>query len=353
MLIKYKMNFQELLANKQLIKHFTDYLDEQRPKRKTSTNANYALRLQGVVKKLSFTVPEDFSKYDEIIESLKDRPVTTRANTITAVMDYLDILDAEKHKQVIKDFKKIRDINLTIYQKNHSQTAYTATQKSNVISYDELLSYYELIKDIVKQKKYEESEIKWQTSLGAASFPAIDYLNARLLLRLYLMHPSRNEYADLVMIKVKDFKKIEHPMKNYLVFSDRTPCFLSINIYKTMDKYGEKRIPIKDKELIKWIRFHKNKFGYQEQMFYQQNGVGYNPLKMTQVLTVLSKRHLNKSISSTMMYKIIIKELSDKYNKALDEYDIENIEKYQEDLRNFAKTRGHTLGTQQAIYSDN
>jgi len=88
----------------------------------------------------------------------------------------------------------------------------------------------------------------------------------RLLLRLYLMHPSRNEYADLVMISVKDFNKIQHPMKNYIVFTDRQPCFLSINIYKTMDKYGEKRTPIKDKELIKWIRFHKNRFGYMEQM---------------------------------------------------------------------------------------
>lgn len=344
------MNFPELLQEKKLIQHFTDFFDEHRPKRKTSTNQNYGVRLNGLVRSGIVKNEEHFADYDLIINFLKDKPPTTTANTLTAVMDYLDASDNKKHNDLVKQYKKVRDLNTEMYLKSHQQSAFTKNQKNNEVSYKDLVSYYKLIKDIVNKQDYEKAEIKWTNN--TVSTPAIDYLNMRLLLRLYLMHPSRNEYADLVMISVKDFNKIQHPMKNYIVFTDRQPCFLSINIYKTMDKYGEKRTPIKDKELIKWIRFHKNRFGYMEQMFYLQNGVGYTPMKMAQQLTKISKRHLGKSISSTMIYKIIIKELSSKYNKALENEDLENLEKYRDDLEEFAKTRGHSMKTQQAIYAD-
>lgn len=345
------MDFVELAAEKKLIAHFQDYLDVKKPTRKSSTHNNYALRLNGLCKALSITDIEGFTDYDKITDHLNTKPHTTRANVLTAVMDILDCEDRKKHNDVYMRYKKTRDVSTSIYLDKHDKTALTQNQKNNSITYAELLQYYKMIKGIVKEREFETQIIAYNDNTD--SDPAIDYLNIRLLLRLYMLHPSRNEYADLVMIPVKEFEKIQYPMKNYLVYTERRPSFLSINIYKTMDKYGEKRIPISDTELLRWIRFHKRKFGYQEKMFYLQNGTAYTPLKMAQQLTKYSKKHIGKSISSTMMYKIVIQELQKKYKDALSNEDLEDIAKYEADLKTFAATRGHSFAIQQKIYADN
>ncbi len=339
---------QELLAEKKLVAHFNDYFDTHKPKRKSSSNYNYALRLNGLVKSVGILNTDEFFDHERMIGIIQQKPATTRTNIYTTLMDWLDCDNPEKHKECIEIYRKYRDSSSKVYHQQHKKSALTKNQSDNVITYNELLSYYKEIKKLVKLNDYDNLSVKHMDE--GQTNPAIDYLNLRLLLRLYILHPSRNEYATLKMISVRDYNMIEHKMYNYLVFTDRRPCFLSINDYKTYERYGQKIIPIKDKELLLWIRNHKNKFGYQEHMFYLQNGVPYTPLKMAQQLTKYSKKHINKAISSTLMYKIIINEISKKYNKALTDDDMENIHKYEKDLETFAKTRGHSLETQQSIY---
>jgi len=330
------------------IQYFTDFFEENRPKRATSSNKQYGLRLGKMCSVLDIKSVDDMDDPDKILDYIKDSPVTTKANVLVAVNDYLRCNDDVKYKKTIDILHAKKNVFHDLYKHRNCQGTIVASQEKNIVTLEELYSYYDTIKDIVKERDYENTPIS--IAQNGLSEPAIDYLNLRILLRLYLLHPSRNEYATLEMIPVREFNKIEHPMKNYLVYSNKTPASLSINIYKTMNKYGEKRIPIKDKELITLIKFHHKKFGYGV-MFRKQNGTNLDEQYLCQVFRKYSLKHIQKAISSTLIYKILISKLAEKYETALNEEDMDNIEKYRADLDVFAKTRGHSAGIQKLIYS--
>ena len=71
---------------------------------------------------------------------------------------------------------------------------------------------------------------------------------------------------------------------------------------------------------------------------------------MSQLMIKYSKKHLGKSISSTMIYKSLIQDISYLYQTAIENEDIEDIKKYKEELKKIAKSRGHSMSIQQSIY---
>lgn len=320
-----------------------------KPKRQVTTNHQYGLQISKLSKDLSITDTVQFLETDKIQEYLKLKSFSAQANANNAIMEYLKTFSNSEYDETIAHFKKQKELCYEIYHKNQKKGIFIGKQANNVISFDELIDYYRKVYDIVKTNDYQNNPCI--APINGNSSPAIDYLNLRLLLRMYILHPSRNEYSTLEMISQADYKKIQHPLKNYLVYAPQSGgSYLSINVYKMSAKYGLKKILIEDKELKSLIRFHKKKFGYGT-MFKKQNGTDHTNSTLCTLMTGYSKKLIGKNIGSTLIYKICIGEVSKKYNKALEKEDMEDMEKYRADLEEFAKTRGHSIGVQQAIYA--
>ena len=320
-----------------------------KPQRKQITNHNYALNISKISKDLSFTDHVQFLETDKIQENIKTKSFSSQANANNAIMEYLKTYENCEFDETIAHYKKCKELCYEIYHKNQGKGIFIGKQAENAITFDELMDYYHTISKIVKSNEYDKKACV--CPVNGSSSRGIDYLNLRLLLRMYMLHPSRNEYATLEMISQADYKKIQHPLKNYLVYAPQSGgSYLSINVYKMSAKYGVKKISIEDKELKSLIRFHKKKFGY-GQMFKKQNGTDHDNGTLCSLMTGYSRKHIGKSIGSTLIYKICIGEVSKKYNVALEKEDMEFMDKYKTDLEEFAKTRGHSFGVQQAIYS--
>tara|TARA_Y100000592_G_C5457034_1_gene311914 strand:+ start:490 stop:1482 length:993 start_codon:yes stop_codon:yes gene_type:complete len=315
-----------------------EYFLKKRASRKYKTNEQYSLRLTKLARSmghenLKFLVED----VDKVFEHLEDKPVTTQANILTAIIDFL--LIQNDHAEELKRYKERKQTNQEKYYQQNEKGELIGAQKDNFVPLEELMKYYHTIEEEVKNKNYETSD----------SGVAREYLNLRILLRLYLMYPSRNEYSNLELIQYKDFKKIKYLMKNYLVVKSGSNPFLSISEYKTAVKHKTKTTEIKDPTLKKLIEFHKKKFGFGN-MFFTQGGRKYENIDLSKLLTKYSKIYLKKSISTTLMYKIIIQSVGQEYHTALESDDHKKIEELRKILKEHARIRGHTTQTQKTIY---
>ena len=316
-----------------LLQHFM----ANRPARKFKTNEQYALRLSKLARDNNKTDNTFLQQPEDVFKMLDNKPVTTKANILTAIIDYLLIEKADP--AIIKIYKERKQTNQDKYYQENEKGTLIGKQKDNFVPYEKLLEYYDKIEDEIKKHQYETND----------KYPAREYLNLRILLRLYLLYPSRNEYSNLEMISLRDFKKKKYLMKNYLVVPGRSQPFLSINEYKTAARYKEKRTEITDTRLKQLILFHKKKFG-EGNMFQTHGGKQYDNTDLSKLLSKYTKIYLGKSISTTLMYKIIIQKVGQDFHKAIEEDRDEDAEKYRAQLAEHARIRGHAAFTQKQIY---
>ena len=67
-------------------------------------------------------------------------------------------------------------------------------------------------------------------------------------------------------------------------------------------------------------------------------------------MTRYSKKLIGKSIGTTLIYKIVIKEAGVNYSEALKNEDLISAIKFNEILEKFAKSRGHSQKIQKQMY---
>ena len=335
--------------------------------RRDTTNSAYATRMMSVAKKYKAYKgnDENFTSFDFLKDvedvmlfitttpnSRKDKngeyglpSNTTQIGMINPISEYClaineHILANEylKYKNVIDD--KIK----STYQKNGG---ITNIQKENIISYEDLVTYtYKIDSEI---KIYEDKPLKTFTEVWMLN----DLKAVKILMRLYLLHPSRNEYAGLKFITLRDYRKLKQPEYNYVVIGQKF-SYLSITNYKTSGKYGLKLSQITDKPLLKMLKSLKNvrDFEEKENLFYlQKTGMPWDNYNLCNILTKFSKKYMDgKSIGSTLIYKIVIAEAGLNYNEALENDDIVNAIKFNEILAKYARSRGHSQKVQKDFY---
>ena len=85
-------------------------------------------------------------------------------------------------------------------------------------------------------------------------------------------------------------------------------------------------------------------------VFQKNDGSTYTPTDMSQLMTRYSQKHLQKNISSTLIYKIVNQDLGIQFNDALDKNDLQTAVSSLEKLSENARTRGHSTKIQQDIY---
>jgi len=315
-----------------------DSFVKHKPQRAISTNKQYASRVHKLIKN-----DININDFDAIMDYLSQYKATTRSNVYTALIEYH--LMNSGNPDLIQKLQKEHSATLDIYKHNQEKGIFLDEQKENYINSNQLSGYIDLINNIIINHGYEKK----------LDFPAIDYLNLRLILHLLVNHPSRNEYATLQMIPMKKFEKIkENSMpwyKNYVIWKGRPKkYFLHIADYKTYQIYGIKKAEVKDRTLIRCLDIQRKLNGTDGPLFKLSSGQDMNNNTLSQLMIKYSKKHLGKNISSTMIYKILIQDLTEKYKEALDDEDTERIKFFKEKLEEFSNSRGHSFSTQQAIY---
>lgn len=332
--------------------------------RKDTTNNAYAQRLASFIKRYSKFKEEEYDDWkwmenkDDVVQFIREVPntrknkngeyakpsPTTQIGYITPIIEYL--IQIGEHA-LADDYNKVKIVIDDTIDKNYiSNKGITPTQKDNIVSYDDLLNYCDKIDEELQllTNKPLKSHLDFWT------IEDLGYL--KILMRLYLLHPSRNEYATLRFINLMDYKKLKQPEFNYVVIGQRK-TLLSITNYKTMNTYHNKLIELKDKQLIKMLKDLKKRRDEEgkEHLFYlPKTGKPWDNNNLCTMMTEYSKKFLGKSIGSTLLYKIVIQEAGLNYNEAIKNDDIINAVKFNEILAKYAKTRGHSQKIQKIAY---
>jgi hypothetical protein len=336
----------------------------KKPERRDTTNKAYAQRILGLAKRFGRHKEETYTDWtflknkDEVLEFIMTAPTTrrdkngeypkpsptTQIGYLNPIIELLLLVNEYILAEEYNEVKKVIDDKIQkTYQK---KGGLTEAQKQNVVSYEDLVNYCDLIDkeiQIYENKLYMSHLDEWHLR---------ELHSMKILMRLYLLHPSRNEYATLKFITLQDFKKIKEPEYNYVVIGTKK-SYLSITNYKTSKLYGRKFQEITDKPLLKMLKDLKKIRDTEDRdhLFYlQKTGEPWDNNNLCAVMTKHSKKLLDKNIGSTLIYKIVIEEAGISYNEAMENDDIVNAVKFNEILAKFAKSRGHSQKIQKLAY---
>tara|TARA_R110000823_G_scaffold143329_4_gene273586 strand:+ start:218 stop:1276 length:1059 start_codon:yes stop_codon:yes gene_type:complete len=336
--------------------------------RRDSTNQAYATRFMAMTKKYNnykeeaepYTDYTFLQNIEDVIKWITEVPNTrkdkhgnfklpspsTQLGNINPIIEFLLASDEHSLSDDYLKYKIVIDDKMeTISQKSNG---ITDLQKENMITYEELVKFMELVDDEIKVMK--DKELKTHLDEWCIE----DLKTLRLLLRIYILYPSRNEYSTLKFIGLRDYNKLKQPEFNYVVLGQKK-SYLSITNYKTSSKYNLKLTELTDKPLLKMLRTLKNSRDIEgrENLFYlQKTGQPYDNNNLCSLMTKFSKKLINKNIGSTLIYKIVIKEAGLNYTDALKNDDITGAVKFNEILAKYAKIRGHSQQIQKKIYME-
>lgn len=270
-------------------------LQVARPNARESTIKAYVAVLTKMKKDFKSDDFKFLEDYEKVMEYLNKSKLTTIKNKLTAIIVFMKA----KKKDTDKYQKKLEELSKKYMEHLKDQTK-TDTQEKNWVEYDELKKLSDtLLQDIKPLKKKEKLNKK-----------EYDTLQQAVILATYLVFPIRNDYADMMVIKKKDLKKVSEN-KNYLVL-DKNKKYFHINNYKTSKSLGSKILEVPkhlNKILNVWL--NHNTSGY----FLTQTDMEtpMNPNNITKYLNKIFKKHLGKNISSSMIRHISIsKDLQDK-----------------------------------------
>ena len=161
-------------------------------------------------------------------------------------------------------------------------------------------------------------------------------LDLKIQLLIYIIHPFRLEVADLIYIKLIDYKKILKKgslVRNYLVVGSKQ-MFFSFSDYKTFDVYGLRKIIIKNRAFKKLLKKKIETLNNNDRLF---GDLKRNTL--SHIITAFFESKGLSGINVTNLTKMIVSETYHKLDPS--------IIKEQDRL---AKERGHSLSTQIMVY---
>ena len=269
-------------------------ISKARPNAKESTIKMYVSNLNKLMKIFESNNLKFLSNVKNVREKLEDKHYTTQRNYYNSIIVYL--MSEDKDNNNIEKYNEIRDELNAKYLEDQSSGVISEKQKNNFISLDELKVMITKIKndlDLPKIKKKEKLSQKEYKLLQA-------YVILEILVRI----PMRNDLSNLKKISQKEYKKLSDEQKkdnNYLVI-EKTAMRFILNDYKTSKKYKEKVINV-PKDLEKIIRMYMRKNGDSENLFPMTRNA------LSQLLIKTSKQYLDKSISTTMIRKIVASDL--------------------------------------------
>lgn len=290
-----------------------------RPNIKQSSLKTYIISLKNLRKSIdnkSDLDNTDFLKdYDKIIENIKNMKITSKKNRITSILVALSSdnkIDNELIDKYQKLLKKLND-EYNIFLKTQKKTE---SQQKNWLDYEDLVMVFNEIMKNVKNNK-----ITTKTTLNNEEF---DLLQTLIILRTYLDYPLRNDFADMKIINIKEYKKLDNnDENNYLLLQNNNKKKFILNDFKNKKKIGKKILeitPSLNKLINIWLKY--NKSGW---FLVKKDRINpLNPNNITKYLNKIFYKRTGKKISSSLIRHIIISNLSKNEPTILEEEEKNN-----------------------------
>jgi len=312
--------------------NITEKIQESRPNLKPNSIKQYETHLNKL-KKIFETDNFNFlSDPNKVMEKLSDRHFTSQRNTLNAIIILLLALNQdEKYSELIEDYQKIRDKLNDKYVDEQQSGKISEKQKNNFVELKEIMSMIDTMDREIKSKNLKKKE-----SLNGKEK---ELLTVYTMFSFLSKYPLRNDLSGMRYISKTEYNQLTEDDKkagNFLV-KNKNKLNMILNEYKTSKKYGEKNIdldPETSKILRMYIKATDKKVG--DVLFVSSRGTPISRNGISQLLIKTSQKYLNKSISTTMMRKIVV---SDKFG---------DLAKEQKEL---ADVMGHDVGTQNLVYN--
>lgn len=280
----------------------TDLIKEARPNIKDSTIKMYVGNLMKLMKIFNEDNLNFLKDIDQVKEKLSEKHFTTQRNYYNSIIIYLM---TKKDKKIVEEYNEIRDELNKKYIDDNSSGIISDKQKNNFVELDEIKK---MIKDISNDLNIPKLKKKSSISKKEENLLMV-YVILNILIRI----PLRNDLSNMILLKKTQYNKLSNKDKednNYLVMEKGLLKFI-LNDYKTSKKYKEKILNI-PKDLEKILRM------YIKRMDFKVNDIIF-PLSrngLSQLLIKTSKKYLKKSISTTMLRKIVASDLLGDVKKA-------------------------------------
>ena len=269
--------------------------------------------------------------FEEIKERLKDKTDNTKRNYYNSIIILLQAVKAPS--KILRKYESERDELNDRYDSIQSSGQLTEKDKENFVELKELKDMLMKMKKEITLKKLHKKPLE------KFSKEDKELYDGYFLFSSYLQLPLRNDLADVEIITKNEYNQLDDEdkeNKNLLVLQNGKgkTYFLSLNNYKTNKKYKEKIIQI-PKELMYTYRNYVAKQRPFKYLITTRKGQKVSRNYFTQFLQKISKKYLGKSISTTLLRKII---LSDKFAEA-------NKEK-----EKMSHITGHSVSTMDKVY---
>jgi len=306
-------------------------IQKARPKLKANTVKQYEIQLKRL-QKLFDTEGWDFlNNIDSVKDKLSDKHFTTSRNYYNSIIVLLMALNHdEAHDDLIKKYVTVRDKLNEQYSEEQSSGKISEKQKNNFVELSEIQKMISQMENEIKKEKIKKKEKLTKND--------IELLNGYTIFSFLIRLPTRNDVAAMQLIGKTQYNKLSDKDKedtNYLV-REKSKMFLVLNEYKTKSKYGQKNIDVpKDLEKILRMYLKLTKKNNGDVIFTNFKGETISRNGISQLLIKTSKHYLDKSISTTMMRKII---LSDKFAEV------------NEEKKKMAEITGHDVSTMDSVY---
>lgn len=308
-----------------------DSIEKAKPNLKPNSIKQYETHLKKL-KKLFDTDNFDFlSNPEEVMEKISNNHYLSQRNTLNAIIILLMALNEDnKYDKLMEDYQKKRDKLNNKYLEDNSNGKISESQKNNFVELNEIKNMVSKMENEIKEKQLKKKE----NLTGKEKELMMVYTIFSMLMR----YPVRLDFSGMKLISKTMYNQLKEDDKklgNYLM-NEKGKLTMVMNEYKTSKKYGEKQIPI-DKDIEKLIRSYIKSVGIKngDVMFTSSTGNALSRNALSQLLTKTSKKYLNKSISTTLMRKIVV---SDKFG---------DVKKEQAEL---ASIMGHDVNTQNLVY---
>lgn len=306
-------------------------IQKARPKLKPNTVKQYEIQLKKI-QRLFDTNGWDFLKnVDDVKEKLSDKHYTTTRNYYNSIIVLLMALNHdEKYNDLIEEYVKVRNSLNEKYVEQQSTGKISEKQKNNFVEISEIQNMLSTMENEIKKEKIKKKEKLTKND--------IELITAYTLFSFLVRLPTRNDMAGMQLIGKTAYNNLSDKQKedtNYLV-KEKNKMFLVLNQYKTSSKYGEKKIDVpKDLEKILRMYLRLTKTTNGDTVFTNFKGEPITRNGISQLLIKNSKHYLDKSISTTMMRKIV---LSDKFAEV------------NEEKKKMAEITGHDVSTMDQVY---
>ena len=308
-----------------------DAIKKSRPNLKENSINQYWSHLKKLQSKYETNNWDFLSDVDDVIKSISDKHFTTTRNTLNAIIVLLIALnEKEQYDDLIKKYTEKRDELNKQYQDEQSTGKISDKQRDNFIELEQLEKMINQLKlEISKQNLRQKKTFTPREKELLSVFTILNYL---------VRIPTRNDMAEQ-RLTTKSFynKQSEEEKKKYnWLLREKGKMTAIYQNYKTNGKYGEKRVDI-PADLMKILNSYIRNLGLKagDFLFTNSKGNPYTRNMISQLLIKWSKRYLDKSISTTMIRKIVAT------------HHFGEMKRKQKEL---AEKMGHDVNTQNNVY---